>query len=475
MIPTETERHWPETEIWLQQWPDGVIGLDQWNVIRFISTKAETVLGWSSEQAVGRNVHELLCVGSRGFEHQLQQCPLCQEQTSPDAVTSCFWQRADGYSVSVDYRMFAVSVGVVRRVLTLQSNQGRTHSAQEAEKLLRYVENHPAPIAEFDIDGHIVFGNAAFHKALLQAGFDDVGQSRMLPCDIEQLCRDCARSQECCSSSEISCDGRWWSWHFAPIENAQNEAVIGYAFDMSERKRLELQSNEAKAHARQDFYAKMVHELRTPLNAIIGFSQVLARRLEGTVQARDLANIEAIKIAGLQLNQMINNTLETAKIEACKVEVETHEFSVHQVFAAVSEQLEGLAQAKGLDYRVQCDRTITIISDIDKVRQILVNLISNAIKYTHQGGVSVAVELKKAKGVVVFTVSDTGVGIAQEHLAGLFAAFGRVRTDNTHDVEGTGLGLALVAEFVEILKGSVSVSSALDKGTTFIVELPIAI
>lgn len=475
MSSTEAEHKATDTASWLQQWPDGILGIDRDHIVRFVSTEAENLLGWPSHEAVGRNVHELLCVSAREFEHQLEQCPLCIDEIKSDAVSSSFWRRSDGYNVGINYRIFTVSAGNVNRALSFQGNHDLSHSVHEIEKWAHYTECNPSPIAEFDVDGHIIFGNSAFHQMLLRADFDAVGQSRLLPSNLAQLCRECAISGECRTGIEVSFDEQWWTWHFAPITTTQKGTVVGYAFDVSGRKRLELQDEEEKVHARQDFYAKMVHELRTPLNAIIGFSQVLSRRLEGLVHARDLANLKAIKVAGLQLNQMITNTLDAAKIEACKVELESEEFSVHEVFASVSEQLESLARAKGLDYEVICDSGVRMTSDRNKVRQIAVNLMSNAIKYTHQGRIRVTVNSDQAGRMVVFTINDTGIGIAQEDQKDLFTAFSRVHAHESHGVEGAGLGLALVAEFVKMLRGSVSVHSELDKGATFVVKLPLTI
>lgn len=460
----------------LQQWPDGLMGIDRHNNLCFFSTQAEVLLGWLSEGVYGRNVHELLCLRAQGFEHEQTECPLCQPLPAAHIVRSSFWLNSEGYSISVDFRVIpVVGTGAIARLVSFQNNQHHAHSSEEAAKLLAYVENNPSPIGEFDANGQVLFSNSAFNDALLAFGFNDLGQSRMLPASLEQICRDCLLQQAVKSSVEVEVDGRWLTWHFVPLAEAGARAVAlaGYAFDITDQKNLELQNEQEKARLRRDFYAKMVHELRTPLNAIIGFSQVLLKRVTQKVEERDLANLRAIKTAGLQLNQMISNTLDVSRIEAGKMEVEVEHFHVKELFVGISEQLASLANAKGLAYEIECSDGLNMTSDLDKVRQIMVNLLSNAIKYTNTGGIYVSVTPTQGADALLFVIRDSGIGIAEEHLSCLFSAYGRVHARDTHNIQGMGLGLVLVAEFVEMLHGTISVQSQKHTGTTFTVVLPI--
>jgi two-component system, autoinducer 2 sensor kinase/phosphatase LuxQ len=468
-----SQNTWLEAMDWLQHWPDGLIGLDNEFRIRFCSQQALSLLGWPSERIIGLFAHDLLCVKTRDFFHQAHDCLLCSSASDSHHTNSSFWLTADGFTISVDFRVIPLGDQAgVHRIISFQSNESRAHSSEEAANVLAYVEHSPAPIAEFDLNGQVLFGNPAFNEALLEYGFNDLGQSLILPQNLSDLCAECLRKDKIFSGVEVEVDGHWLRWHFAPLKRPGAKALVGYAFDVTEQKRLELQDANEKARLRRDFYAKMVHELRTPLNAIIGFAQVLLRRLDQIVDERELANLRAIKMAGLQLNQMISNTLELSKIDAGKMDVEVGSFSLNEMLAVVSEQLQGLAHAKGLNYRCECEEGLVMESDLDKVRQILVNLISNAIKYTHAGEIAVAA-LRDANQQLVVTVTDTGVGISQEHMAGLFDAYGRIRGQNTQNIQGTGLGLALVSEFVEMLHGDISLVSEAGKGSCFKVMLPL--
>lgn len=467
-----------QAQAWLRQWPDGLIVLDQSYCVQLLSAQAERILGLSQGQAQGQHVHQLLCAHSRSEAHDLDACPLCVNQPATP-LSSAYWLTGDGFNLSVDFRCFALSLTTGElKVISFQDNAERMHNQAEMEKYAEYVDKSPAPIAEFDADGHMLFANPALQNLLLHWGFDELGHARVLPTNIYELCQSCVTDPELIQQLEVEVDTAWYSWHLQRLTTATDgeASVMAYAFDITQQKQAQAETARQKAEARRDFYAKMVHELRTPLNAIIGFSQVLQKRNADVLSPRELNKLKAIRAAGIQLNDMVTDTLDIAKIEAGKMDVQLEAFDIDELVETFAEQLTTLAEAKGLDFKVQCDPQLSCFSDPRKVRQIIVNLASNAIKYTPQGVVSVQV-VHAHSGylgeVMRITVTDTGVGIPAEQIDKLFNAYHQLKDETNKNIQGTGLGLALVAELVKLLDGDISVQSEKGSGSSFTVLIPL--
>lgn len=249
----------------------------------------------------------------------------------------------------------------------------------------------------------------------------------------------------------------------------------GVIFDITQRKDFEQQLEEARQkaesanRAKSTFLANMSHELRTPLNAIIGFSQILNRDPQITEKQREI--VGTINRSGEHLLNLINDVLDMAKIEAGKLVLQPSSFDLHQMLKTVQDMLTMRAQAKNLRlvFEQSPDLPQAIQTDENKLRQVLINLIGNAIKFTKEGGVAVVVqtlEQTTQSCTLKFAVTDTGVGMTAEELGQLFQAF--VQTDTSKKVsEGTGLGLAISRQFVQLMGGDITVTSEKGVGTTF--------
>lgn len=455
---------------WFAAWPDGLVVADPDCNVQYVSAKAAELLGWVTTEVQGRHLHALLCPTDRGSAHSPDDCPLCWEENAGE-IHSSYWVTRKGINVSVDYRVIPLPTG--GRILSFYDNRARTHSYREMVKFTEYVECSPAPIAEFDCDGQLLFGNPALQEQLLLHGFDDRGAARIWPQELAALCRQAWHQGSVINDVEVRVDDNWYRWHFHPLATGDQPSVLAYLFDITEQKAAQIQLAKDKAAARRDFFAKMVHELRTPLNAIIGFSQVLARRLDGVLNERDQASLRAIRAAGLQLNELVSDTLDIAKIEAGKMTLEEERFSLASVFDSFQEQVMTLANAKQLVYQCECDPALNVHSDARKVRQILLNLIANAIKYTPEGSVG-ARAFQPEPHRLVLEVWDTGIGIPEEQRDKLFRAYQQVTEERNKGIQGTGLGLALVAELVAMLGGAIDMESEVGRGSTFRVTLPIS-
>lgn len=452
-------------------WPDGLIGIDDHNRIIELSPKALDILGIDPNDAIGRCVHDVLCARSRELYHDDTKCPLTKVDISPLDTSSGYWVCAAGDYIGIDYRIIDLQWnGQPMRALAFHQNQEKQFNQAELQKFSQYVENSPTAMAEFDGAGQMVFANPQMQNTLFEQGFDEFGGANIYPSQLIEICEKVCGERLTVQDVEVELGDRWFCWHFFPILSNDSATALGYLFDNTEKKLNEFRIEREKAEARRDFFAKMVHELRTPLNAIVGFSQILIRRCQATMDERDFKHLKSILASGIQLNEMVSDTLDISKIEAGKMELDIETFTVSSLLQAICDQLQTLADVKGLQLSFECNSQIVFCSDAKKVRQILVNLISNAIKYTQKGSVSVAVT-SMPDGQLLFSVKDSGVGIPENQIDKLFGAYEQVSESRNRNIQGTGLGLALVAELINMLKGTISVSSKLNQGSCFEVTL----
>jgi signal transduction histidine kinase/HAMP domain-containing protein len=231
---------------------------------------------------------------------------------------------------------------------------------------------------------------------------------------------------------------------------------------------------EAANKHKSDFLANMSHELRTPLNAIIGFSEVMLSGMAGTMPDKQKEFIGDIRDSGKHLLALINDILDLSKIEAGRMELDIVRFDVQSAMANAMTLVRGRADRHGIKLGAEISGEVgSYDGDERKFKQIVLNLLTNAVKFTPEGG-RVTVGAQRKNGAYVFSVSDTGVGIAPEDQAKIFEEFRQVGTDYARKAEGTGLGLALTKRLVELHGGSLHVKSAVGEGSTFTFDLPIA-
>ena len=285
------------------------------------------------------------------------------------------------------------------------------------------------------------------------------------------------------------------------ISNAQAFRHIQSQSEEIDRRRHELERNNTELSQQRDeltvlntaleeanrlrsqFLSTMSHELRTPLTAIIGFSQLVLRGSEAdnfTTKQRN--NIERILKNGQHLLGLVNDVLDIAKIEAGRMDVSRSEIAVQPFVTSVLDQTQALAIQKGLVLQAEIEPGVTNLeTDAEKLRQILLNLVSNAIKFTEKGSVKVQVRLKSptepgkqgiAQEQVIFLVEDTGIGIAPAQQARIFEEFYQADSTSTRKYGGTGLGLSIVQKLTDLLSGTVELFSVPNQGSTFTVTLP---
>ena len=290
----------------------------------------------------------------------------------------------------------------------------------------------------------------------------------------------------------------WWLTNLTPLRNAAGRIhrLVGTCVDITERKQIEIALQCAKEaadtanRAKSTFLANMSHELRTPLHAILGFAELLA--IEDTLTASQRESVEIINTSGEHLLALINDVLEVSKIEAGKAIVTLTAVDLRSLLANLQELLQLRAEAKGLQlfFDLPPDLPHHIQTDDPKLRQILLNLLSNAIKFTDRGSVSLRVAIDYLDAAspnatspdsaemptanLRFEVEDTGAGIAPEEVEHLFTAFSQTAVGR-RVAKGSGLGLFISRQLLHLLGGEVQVSSAIDCGSCFQVQIPVQV
>jgi len=328
--------------------------------------------------------------------------------------------------------------------------------------------------------------------------YNDVWDYNKLPEDVERMdetSRQALRSGASGYSQEFRCrraDGeiRWLSEdvHIEPLEPGRWH-LVGVCTDITERKRAEeslasanaelersiLRANElavaaeAASRAKSEFLANMSHEIRTPMNGIIGMADLLGDTAL-TPEQRDY--LEMIRSSSHHLLDIINDILDFSRIEAGRLDLEAYDFDLRTTLETVADTLALRAHAKGLElaYDIRPEVPTTLVGDPARLRQVMVNLIGNAIKFTEKGEVVLRAEKEQEDGsgvLVHFSVADTGIGIPEDRREAIFESFTQADSSTTRQYGGTGLGLVIAKRLVEAMGGTIWVESQMGQGSTF--------
>jgi PAS domain S-box-containing protein len=399
--------------------------------------------------------------------------------------------RQDGSLVPVETRVWFGRWNGANCLFGISKNL--TTEVEAQQRFERLFRNNPAWMALSSLpDRRFSDVNDAFLKTLGYTRSEVIGQSAkdlalfVLP-EQQTAMVDTLEAQGRIADLEIQVrrkDGAVLDGLFSgeQIASQGRQYHLSVMIDITDRKRTERALETAKVaaesanRAKSSFLASMSHEIRTPMNAILGYAQLLQR--EANLPAETLRRIQTISRSGTHLLTLLNGILELAKIEAGHVTVQTVVFSVLELAEEVVRLFREPADAKGIFLGWQPRGPVPqwVSTDQGKLRQMLINLVSNAVKFTQRGGVEVLIAARQetpARAILTLTVTDTGPGIGPEEIGGLFRAFEQTRTGrDAHS--GSGLGLVVCREYARLLGGEVQVRSELGRGSTFQLDLPVA-
>ena len=354
------------------------------------------------------------------------------------------------------------------------------------QKQALHIQSSPLAIIEFDIDFNISEWNPAAEKIFGYSRQEAINQNILrliLPRDsseeAEKLWEQLLNLEPVVgntienktkSKKPIFCQ-----WFITPLTEDENKIVgiAAMALDITEKKHNELaiikskEEAEKANQAKSDFLSSMSHELRTPLNAILGFTQLLT--YDKKLTEKQQSHISEINSAGNLLLELVNQILDLARIEKGHLQLSIEEVSLSDCFSECSSMISPLAKRNNLDLDINVDTNGYVIADYTRLKQVMLNLLSNAIKYNKEhGSVSLKV-LQKENGIVRISICDTGEGISENMLSEIFQPFNRLNAST--NVEGTGIGLSISKQLMEMMNGKIGVNSTVDVGSEFWVEL----
>jgi signal transduction histidine kinase/NO-binding membrane sensor protein with MHYT domain/BarA-like signal transduction histidine kinase len=361
----------------------------------------------------------------------------------------------------------------------------RLSKAAALEALHSALDRAPTALGFFDRDRRLMFWNEAYAawlglyglRAETGAAFPDLVRGAAeagLPAAIAGAALEMRIDDDLRLNDLKAPNGRWYDVDVAPSGDGGFVVIVADVTahrEMAEREAKARAAAEQANAAKTDFLANMSHEIRTPLNAVLGMAQIMERDALDPIQRERL---EVIGSSGRALLSTLNDVLDLAKIEAGKIEVESHRFELEETVRLAAAPYAQLARQKDVGFRIELapETAGSWLGDSGRLRQVLTNLLSNAVKFTEAG--EIVLRVARGEDAVRFSISDTGVGIAADKLEAIFDKFTQADTSTTRRFGGTGLGLAICDEFVRLMGGRLGVESVEGAGSTFAFALPLA-
>jgi len=480
---------------------DGVITVGRDGAITEFNASAERIFGWRRDEIVGRNIALLLNEqdrqAERGLLHVLARGSLEGVNTSMET----FGVRKDGSQVPVRGALGHAQMGeqdlFVCFVTDISERRAMEQALQTSEQQFRSLIGNIPGIGYRSMLGNdwpMIFISDAVERVTGYPAHDFIGAPprRVFGALIHAEDRVRVAKEIGVALREerpflieyrlLHADGSVrWLWENGTA--ARNDAgdiqwLDGVILDITERRMMEQALRDAKeaaeqaAAARATFVANMSHEIRTPMNSILGFTDVL---LDGELNVEQRRHLDTIRSAGRALLRLLNEILDTAKLEKGAVELEQNDYNLLSLIDELSSTLAANARAKGLHLDIQYDPALPtgLRGDELRMRQVLTNLLDNAIKFTASGSVTLKVGAEGDQ--LCIAVVDTGIGIAPERLVAIFDPFTQADASMTRRFGGTGLGTTISKQLVELMGGRIWAESELGRGTTFHVRVPLVL
>jgi PAS domain S-box-containing protein len=451
--------------------------------------------GLSETEAVGRTLQEISGEAFDHFKSDFEQCLAGELVRAPQVRVAAHGKRKWMNLEMTPWRDESGEIaGVVSAAHDVTETVEAMRSLERTQQRLQ-LATEMANLQVYDIDYQrrsiVTAGKALFpqgeaeDKAVAEAVFSG-GTGRFVdPRDRDRVAEASRRFHKAEAPYEIeyrvlrdSGEEFWIAevMHAIRGEDGATRRVIGAMQNITARKQAERaliqakEEAEAATRAKSAFLATMSHEIRTPLNGVLGMAQAMAA---GPMELAQRERLDVIRQSGETLLTVLNDVLDLSKIEAGRLELEEAEFDIAAVATGAHAAFSAVAAQKGVAFDLTVTRAAAgaYLGDATRVRQLLNNLISNALKFTEAG--HVAVSVGRRRGALTLTVADTGIGMSQDQQAALFQKFAQADASTTRRFGGTGLGLAICRELAELMGGRIEASSAEGQGSTFVAILPL--
>jgi PAS domain S-box-containing protein len=427
------------------------------------------------QEVIGSVFHELVgCLFSKEGSHR--GCPLAHTVRTGEVtmVSSHQWIRADGTGIEIAATFWPRYQGMepVGALVVCRDLAVEREAQQDIQRVARLSEDAPNPIVEFDGDGNMLYANTAMVE-LLNYGTSIQGRvEAVFPPNLSDVLNHCLESRQPTVRLEHHVEDRVLAWSFFPLEHLREVRAYGTDITAAVELRRAKEAAEESARAKAIFLATMSHELRTPMNGVLGCTQLLQDTALADPQRQLL---ETMHRSAESLLVLVNDILDFSKIEAGKMSLEVADVEIIPLIADVITLTSESAKKKGLLVQVEVAPDIPAVlrGDPVRLRQILFNLVGNAVKFTERGGIHISVKTVPSNQdnsdavVLQWTVKDTGIGITADQQTRLFGAYAQAEESTARRYGGTGLGLMICCQLVELMGGAMMVESTPGKGSSF--------
>ena len=471
----------------LESTPDAIVMVNVTGRIVLVNSQAERVFGYARNAIIGKPVELLLPERFRAAHNGHRANFFGQPRArTMGAGLELHGLRSDGEEFPVEISLSPIETEEGTMVMSaVRDISDRKRAERKFKDLL---EAAPDAMVIVNRDGAIVLVNTQAERLFLYPRAELLGQPVEMLVPVRYRDKHPGHRTHFFAQPRVRSMGEGLQLHgsrkdgsefpveisLSPLETEEGLFVSAAIRDATQRRRYEQALQEAN-RLKSEFLANMSHELRTPLNGIIGFSEFLIDEKPGSLNAKQKEYLGDILSSGRHLLQLINDVLDLSKVEAGRMELYPEPFPPAMAIEEVCAVISPLAQQKGITVRRQIDATLTSITlDRQKFVQVLYNLLSNAVKFTDEGGsVHIMADCDDSARLRL-RVRDTGIGISPPDFAKLFVEFQQLDASATRRFGGTGLGLALTKKIIEFQHGSISVESAVGRGSTFTVSWPLS-